>query len=51
MKIAAIVIITVVVPGAYVTIEIGNSSRWVPGDANPTLILLTGEAAEPGRPT
>jgi hypothetical protein len=42
-------IVVLVVPGADVTaIEIANYARRGPGDGNPALILLTGEAADWG---
>jgi hypothetical protein len=51
MKITIIiVVIIIVVPGAYVTaIEITNNAKQGPGGANSTLIPLTGEVADPGR--
>ena len=41
-----VIVIVVIVPGADVTvIQIANTMSWWPGDANPALILLTGEVA------
>jgi hypothetical protein len=51
-KIAVIVVVIVIVPGADITmIEITNNARRGLGGANPALILLTGETADPKGPT
>jgi hypothetical protein len=44
-------IVVVVAPGADITaIEITINARRGPGNGNPALILLTGEAADQGGP-